>query len=151
MTDERWEKDTLFVVFEEDFCFEPDAETTASASGPGSAGSSEPAAGEPALRRRPRAPVQCVLLDYGNKEPRSLLGINLGQFSRPFRDLNRVVTAKFGKQFLSQALLECNISLMDVSCLFLQIHLFSSGFFLSEGPVATFVQKLCGTQICSMR
>ena len=129
MTDERWEKDTLFIVFEEDFRFEPDAQTTASASGPGSAGSSEPAAGEPALRRRPMAPVQCVLLDYGNKEPLCIQGIVLIQFSRTFRDLNRVATAKFGKQFLSQALVESIISLMDVaasSCRFTCFRVASS-------------------------
>lgn len=53
MTDPRWEDDTLFLVFEEDFRF-------TEVSG---AGLSEPAAGNP-------APVlERVKLDYYNKEP----------------------------------------------------------------------------------
>ena len=75
------------------------------------------------------APVQCVLLDYGNKEPLCIQGIVLIQFSRTFRDLNRVATAKFGKQFLSQALVESIISLMDVaasSCRFTCFRVASS-------------------------
>ena len=68
--------------------------------------------------------VTCIIT-FSRKLPRRLT------------DLHRLLSAKFGKQFFVQGLLECNIS--------------SIQFFLSERRVPTFWQKLCGIQICSMR
>ena len=74
MTDDRWERDTLFVVIEEDFRFEPDKEPASSSTDMPAASSPEPAAGEQAVGKGGKVSVERVLLDYGNKDRCSLRG-----------------------------------------------------------------------------